>query len=152
MIREHIDVIRRKCGLSRPQMLSLLNLKQASQLRDVDVANRAKDEADAIEASYTAYLAAVRRRLAAELDRPVVVLEGVPHLSTVQTARVLGVGEFHLANIRERGRIVGHKLGRRAVYSEQELRRFIQEPMGANSPYSALALAFLRWRENVTTT
>lgn len=128
-------------------MLFLLHLERESQLRDPVLAEAAWTDARHIERLYNEYISLVRVRLEREFKRPETVIDGVPYLSTVQTARALGVGEFHLANIRERGRLHGEKLGRRAIYSRTELERFITEPMGDTSPYSALAYAFLRWLE-----
>lgn len=126
------DEIRSLCGLSRTQWDNLVSAGfTPAQVRT----------------SYQAFVQAIQSRIAEEFKRPADSIDGVPHLSTVQAAEALGVGEYHLSTMRSRGKLIGTKFGRRTFYSREQLESFLTDPEQAQAKKSALALAFIRMME-----
>lgn len=83
-----------------------------------------------------------RAAIAHEFEHPAAVLDGTPYISTIQAAQALSIGEFHLANLRDRKKLEGTPYGRRSLYSQASLEALL-EP--AENGRFILARAFMRW-------
>lgn len=83
------------------------------------------------------------RALDYEFASPSFYLEDVPYITTIQAARALGVGEFHLANLQDRDKLQGTKHGRRIIYSRENLDALLSPPEDGRR--GALAGSFIRW-------
>lgn len=82
------------------------------------------------------------RALDYEFAIPSYVLEGVPYVTAIQASRATGIGEFHLANLRDRDKLQGTRHGRRTIYTRQNLDDLFQPKDGRKSSLSG---PFLRW-------
>ena len=104
-----------------------------------------KDDSEGpkIARRYEKFLEHVRKAIDFEFESPAFVVDEVPYLSTIQAARALGVGEFHLSNLRDRQKLIGVRHGRRSIYSRENLLEFLNtEPR-----HSAVTTAFVRWHQ-----
>lgn len=129
------DRIRRRAGLSRGQWTDL-------------VGSHPDDETIyEVMRSHERFIQSIKAAIEYEMARPAVVIEGEPYISTIQAARALGVGEFHLANLRERNKLEATRYGRRSAFSRANLYKFLEGPEDPRERHSALATAFLRWWE-----
>lgn len=126
------DEIRRLCGLSKGQWVQALS-------RLV--------EPEKVLEKHREFIAETRRALDWEFRNAQFVIADEPHISTVQAARALGVGEFHLSNLRDRDKLPGVKHGRRSVYTRQHMDEFLESTLSEKERHSPLASAFLRWLE-----
>lgn len=129
--------VRIRCGLSRTQWDALAHPE------DNDVAFTTKEIGD----TYDLFLADLQAKVDRAFRQPAFTIKGVAHLSTVQAAQALGVGEFHLSTMRSRGKLRGEKFGRRTIYSRDDLDRFLTHSEVETERKSALALAFTRLME-----
>lgn len=127
------ESIRRRTGLSKTQWAELVRGQNEDQ------------RAYEISRLFERFLAHVHRALDNEFKNPEYEVDGVPCLSTIQAARALGIGEFHLANLRDRGKLKGRKFGRRAAFARVDLDAFLSIPQAPQERQSAMAQAFLRW-------
>lgn len=128
------DAIRKRAGLSVQQWKTLIG----KELEDQFAYN--------IDQAYERFLAFVDANLESEFEHPFITIGSQPYLSTSQVSRACMIGEFHLSNLRWRGRLMGEKIGHRVGYTRSELKHFLHDP----NPYernSALATAFLRFYE-----
>lgn len=135
-----IDEIRRKIGLSKTQMFALLEDSRRSVLlhHKGPMYKRAVE----IGESYTEFLTSLGYALDRAFETPDAYVEDQPVLSTLTASRILGVGEFHLANLINRGRLTSHKIGRRTFFTRDDLVSLLDKDDDMHTP---LAAAFLRF-------
>lgn len=95
-----------------------------------------------LDALYETFLEGVRRAIAWEFKAPALKIDGAPYASTIQAARALGVGEFHLANLRYRQKLNGHTHGRKTIYAKRDLEALLKPQKDRRSP---IAASFIRW-------
>lgn len=130
--------IRLRCGLSRNQWTRLLDA--------VDQPD--EERAWVIGQAFDRFLEQRRSAVDIEFREPEFHGDdGTPLLSTIQAARALGVGEFHLANLRDRGKLNSTRVGRRAGFAREDLRDFLNIDQKPETRQTALGIAFLRWFE-----
>jgi len=139
--------VRRLVGLARPQMLRALKTTDA---RVLDIPDAEQDpavltKAAAIEAAYALYTGAIIAAIKTEAKNPAAKIDGKPYLSTRQAARALGVGEFHLANMRDRGKLPAQRAGRNYAFAVKDLITIATKPEKAGGYHSPLAGAFLEY-------
>lgn len=125
--------VRLYCGLSKAQYERLAAVCDPETLPEL----------------FDAFLADIRAKVEIEFTAPAHMLGKTPVLSTVQVARALGVGEFHLSNLRDRGKLNSSKFGRRAVYSKADLDAFLDQQK-IKERRSALAAAFVQYAATQT--
>lgn len=142
MIRTQFEETRVKCGLTKSQLLGLLGLSRESQLDENEP--EYAEELTHIADEYTRYIERSKKAIDWEFKQPAHVLEGKPVISTVQAARALGVGEFHLSNLRDRRKLIATPFGRRAFYTRDALLKFVREQQHTKG-HSSLSGAFVRW-------
>lgn len=127
------DEIRATLGLPRTLWATLLDMDY-KPAEIVDLMHEFQDE--------------IRSELDREFRRPIVTIDGEPYLSTIQASRALSIGDFHLSNLRDRGKLVPHSYGRRVVYSRAALEDlFVLDDSGR----FVLANAFMRWMRSAAT-
>lgn len=83
------------------------------------------------------------RALDFEFSNPEFVLDETAYVTAVQVSRALGLGEFHLSNLRDRGKLEGRRHGRRTIYSRENVDSLLSSPDDGRR--SSLAGAFIRW-------
>lgn len=95
--------------------------------------------------SYDLFLRHLLANIDLEFKHPAFVVDDVGYLTTVGVSHALGIGEFLIANLRNRGKLSSEqKVGRRAVYSRADLVEFVTTA-SSQDRRSALATAFVRW-------
>lgn len=147
--------IRRLVGLARPQMLRALARPaklpvdpRVLDLSDAEQAPAVLTRALEMERFYTAYAAAVIAAIRSEAKNAAITIDGKPFLTSRQAARALGVGEFHLANMRDRGKIPAQRAGRNYAFAAEDLIAIVKKPAKSGGYHSPLAGAFLeRFKE-----
>jgi hypothetical protein len=148
------ELLRRKMGLARTQMLRAL---RTADMRVLDTPDDQQDpivlsRCALIEREYGAYVAETMHEIWLEAEHPDYAdSDATPYLSSRQAARALGVGEFHLANMRDRGKLKAHhRVGRNYAFAVADLLTLVQDPASAGGYNSPLASAFLAYLEQAT--
>lgn len=165
-----IERVRIKVGLTKPQMMELLKenadgviLKPAQALSIFTLSEKELVEkverraagtpsslirrALEIEEYYDAWYSEVMERLEALAERS----EGI--LRTRDTARILGISDFHLSQLRHRGTVDAvQESQRRWVYTLPAIKEFVENNSKAISSETRktrgpLTNAFLSWME-----
>lgn len=131
------EKIRLRCGLSRNQWAKLLETGDAGS----------DARAWEISKSFDRFLDRCRLQVDYEFQNPEFVEDGQPYISTIQAARALSVGEFHLANLRDRGKLASVRVGRRAGFRRDDLLDFLDIDRRPDTRQTALGVAFFRWFE-----
>lgn len=131
------EKIRLRCGLSRNQWAKLLETGDSG------------DDARAweISKSFDRFLDRCRLQVEYEFQNPEFSENGQGFISTIQAARALSVGEFHLANLRDRGKLASVRVGRRAGFRKDDLLEFLDIDRRPSERQTALGVAFFRWFE-----
>lgn len=164
-----IEAIRLKVGLTKPQMMRLLEsnpgnveLKPAQALtlftmQDEDIATRAERrspgsessliiKAKVVESLYDIWLVEVKSRL-----ESINTYSQGGLLRTRDVARVLGISDFHLSQLRIRGQIKAHReSNRRYGYKLKDILDFVDRnsktvTSTSHKTRGPLTNAFLSW-------
>lgn len=147
MERATFEDVRARIGLTKVQLLGLMGLEREAQLDPEDPEQ--ERILTHIWQEFEAYVEHVKRAIDWEFrtpDRHLPVRgKQVPVLSTVQAARALGVGEFHLSNLRDRKKLPGTPFGRRSFYTKDALLKFLRQQTEQQQKHMSLAGAFVRW-------
>lgn len=125
---QEVEKLRREVGVSRTSLSELLTMYSPETIRT----------------AYTEFSDQVKANIARELKRPDFTIDGKPYLSAIQAASALGVGEFHLSNLRDRNKLSGRQHGRRVVYSRADLVALLK-PTRDDKHRGPLAVSFTRW-------
>lgn len=137
-VKDKIEAIRIACGLSRPR-LSLI-LADAPKDPEARLAFLQK-----VKAQHGAFRAGLHKAIDAETPY---MLDGVPVLTSRQLARSLGIGDFHIAALRSRGKLEAVYEGRSVYYPVDGVHRFIDAPLRDSDHRSPFSTAFLRFLAN----
>lgn len=144
--RERLDAMRVRCGLARPDWYRLLGVaKEADAFNpNGETAPGVAARAQLICRKHRTFIRSLENAVAREFARPAFVIDDQPLLSTIQVARALGVGDFHISTLRDRGRVDATRAGRSWGFSRSAVAALItnEKQLGYHSP---LATAFLRW-------
>jgi hypothetical protein len=127
---QELEELRRTLGVSKTVLQEMLQHASPDSLR----------EAHARFVEHTK--AAIER----EFKAPSFRIDGKSYVSAIQAARALGTGEFHLSNLRDRGKLNGTPHGRRVVYAKSDLLALLKQSKDSNYR-SPLASSFARWLE-----
>lgn len=140
-----VEEVRVRLGLSRPEFLRLSDDGWPSSIfTESTPPDSAVAVAKRLSRQWGEYVRHVRRELDREFRVPFAIIDGEPCISTIQVGRALGVGEFHLSNLRDRQALASHRVGRRTVYSRAAIEALIDKPLVPPSRHSPLSAAFLR--------
>lgn len=131
------EKIRLRCGLSRNQWARLI------QSGDDGDDARAWE----ISKSFDRFLDRCRVQVEYEFQSPELTENDQSFISTIQAARALSIGEFHLANLRDRGKLASVRVGRRAGFRKDDLIDFLDIDRRPDTRQTALGVAFFRWFE-----
>lgn len=104
-----------------------------------------EDAAISIAVAYEDFVRYLERAIDYELRDPMITFENVPYITAMQVSRALGIGEFHVCNLRARGKLASEKFGRRSLYNRAHLMAFIHAPLAEGERHLGLANAFVRW-------
>lgn len=130
---ETVEDIRVKLGLSRPQLERVLigyEDDELSRMRQI-----AKE--------YSAYCARLRQSIRALRPEPV---DGMDCLSVRQVSEVLKLGEFHVSNLRARGKLEAvYKEGYGTLFPVETVINLVGRPLARREHYSPLAPQFISW-------
>lgn len=143
-----IEHIRTKIGLSRAKMLELIGSSDAnvfvSAAPDPTLVQKAYDLLDA----WATFVAEKRQAIDREFSRPTCTIHGEPFISTMQVSLALGIGDFHVSNLRVREILDVSYYGNRTVYGKPTLLKLISEPLPEGRRSSPLVHAFLRYLQD----
>lgn len=142
--RTLIERTRARAGLTRPQFERLVAVPLYTA---ADLPAEALPAVRAVGAAHSRFIAMLKRNVSAEFRHPAYMIDGVPHVITIQVARALGLGEFHIANMRARNKLHAGSYGRKAVFTKEDVIAFIDRPLTANERSSPLAGSFIRFVE-----
>lgn len=133
-----VEEIRLRIGVSRPTWAELLGTS------DPDAAlARAKE----LDRDHRTFKRRVVNALDIEFARPTLVLDDVKYITTRQATRALGLGEFHLSNLRDRQRVEYRRVGRRTLYSRSALDDLINMTIAPRAQHAPLSTAFVAFLE-----
>ena len=127
---DELEELRREIGVSKTTLTELLEKHSPEELR----------------AAHAEFVEHTKAAIAYEFKTPAFNFGGHKYLSAIQAARALGTGEFHLSNLRDRGKLHGTPHGRRVVYSKLDLTSLLK-PSKTDKHRSPLAASFTRWLE-----
>lgn len=141
-IAQQLDAIRRNVGVSRPMWLQLLNVESdAAANRDPEILSRARD----VQRSHRHFTRKMIRRIDEEFAKPAVVIDETPYISTAQVSAALGLGEFHVCALRDRGKLKAHRDNRRILYSREAIVELIESPVSPRQQHAPLAPKFVEY-------
>lgn len=147
-----VDSIRARCGLARTHWLKILGVENERLMTwDGKVRPHVMRRALNVQALYEQYKTDVEGRLVDETERAAYVLDDKPYLSSIQVARVLGCGDFHIVTLRQRGKINATLTKRYWAYAPDDVRALLDFD-DSKGYHSSIAGTFVRYlSENLTT-
>lgn len=101
--------------------------------------------AEEIEKAYKSWIEWVKKDLDEALRNADYRIANKPHLSAIQLSEVLRIGEFHLCNIRQRGKLRGIPHGRRVAYSRSDVIDLLDRTYEKTRARNPLSKAFVRY-------
>lgn len=150
----NLEAMRRSVGLPLSQWMRFLGASQDADLyRNGFVTWETAHRAERIAEMYDEFRSALKAKITANRVHARFSVDGVPHFSTVQAAMILGIGGFHLTNLRKRGRVHGYPVNARAHgFSVADLHHLIdvdaaEEANENNRFVGALAGPFIAYLE-----
>lgn len=135
---------RQQLGLSRPQLAAVLGVSSLDEIYQLDgsigkaVEDRAKWAVRRAATFRKAFLTELQREAAEPL-----LPDGL--LSSGQVAKILKVGDYYVANMRERGKLAAVRTGRVYGYEPKVIESIINADIqiGYHSPLAPQLLKFL---------
>lgn len=138
---DQIEIIRRTVGLSRPAWLRLLNAVSETDLRGEEKLAVARD----ILRSHGRFVRKISAAVGAEFAKEPTIVDGEAYITTAQVSRALGLGEFHVSALRDRGKLPALRHGRRTLFARDDVIDLIQRGVEPHTQHAPLAPRFAEY-------
>lgn len=136
--KTQIENIRQAVGVSRPSWIQLLGASSETALRGDAMLAAAKD----VQRAHSRFIRKMIANVAAEFETPIVV-DDVEYITTAQVSRALGLGEFHVSALRDRGKLQAVRYGRRTLFSREAVMDLVTRGIEPRTQHAPLAPRFV---------
>lgn len=135
-------------GLSRSKMMELIHAEDPDVFTTEDPDPVVMEAARTLSTSWYEFVREKRLALDREFRRPACTMNGQPYLSTMQVSLALGIGDFHVSNLRVREILRATSHGNKTVYDRHTVYALLDEQLPEGRRNSPLIHSFLRYLED----